>query len=253
MGNPGDRECRVSADAVHRQGCRHDPGKSTRRRHCCRHACCDAATGPLNPGDATTALSDSDSGENCGSPARAVRRQSRGSTSDHADQPGDQAWQNPASGEEATGPSGSNGVGECGSPAGAVRRDICGSASDHPDCGVDATTGLADPRCIEDCGNPAGAVRRDNGGGARDHADHAANFPEEADTIPPERIWCISEDLPVPDAGGDATSLPPPDGVAGALAWLSRRPPRSEQPLVQHTSHGHRLRWAHAVVAMVTR
>ena len=47
---------------------------------------------------------------------------------------------------------------------------------------------------------------------------------------PQERIWCIFEGLSVPpepsDAGDDATSLPPPDGVAGALAWLSRRPAR---------------------------
>ena len=88
-----------------------------------------------------------------------------------------------------------------------------------------------------------GAVRRDNGGAARDHADHAANFTEEVETISQERIWCIFEDVPVPEVGGDATSLPPPDGVAGALAWLSRWPARGEQPLVQHTSHGHRLRW----------
>ena len=54
----------------------------------------------------------------------------------------------------------------------------------HPDYGVDATTGLTDPRCVEDCGNPAGAARQDSGGCARDHADHAASFPEEVETIP---------------------------------------------------------------------
>ena len=49
-----------------------------------------------------------------------------------------------------------------------------------------------------------------------------------------------------PDAGYDDTSLPPPYGVAGALAWLSSRPARNEQPLVQHKSHGYHVRWAHA-------
>ena len=110
----------------------------------------------------------------------------------------------------------------------------------------DAATDPRDTEKFEVCESPAGAVRRDNGDAARDHADHAAHFPEEVETNPQERIWGIFEDVPVPDASGDATSLPPSDGVAGALAWLSRRPARSEQPLVQHTSHGHRLRWAHA-------
>ena len=54
----------------------------------------------------------------------------------------------------------------------------------------------------------------------------------------------------MPDAGDDATSLPPPDGVAGALAWLSRRPGRSEQPLVPWPSLA---LGACSVVAMVTR
>ena len=78
---------------------------------------------------------------------------------------------------------------------------------------------------------------------------NAENIPEEVETIHQERIWCISEDVPVPreppDAGDDAASLQPPDGVAGALAWLSSRPARSEQRPVQHTGHGYRLRWAH--------
>ena len=47
-----------------------------------------------------------------------------------------------------------------------------------------------------------------------------------------------------PDAGDDDISLPPPDGVAGALAWLTSRPARSEEPPVQFTSHGCRLRCA---------
>ena len=54
-------------------------------RQNCGRACTDAATGP----------SDSKCGEDAGSPARAVRQQSRESTCDHADQPGDQARRNP--------------------------------------------------------------------------------------------------------------------------------------------------------------
>ena len=212
VGQPGDHECRVSADAVYRQGCRRDPAESARRRHGRRYAVGDATTGP----------SDSDGGKDGGSPARAVHRQNCGHACDRADHPGDQACQNPASGEAAT----ANGVGGCGSPAGAVRRDSCGSASDHADYGVDATTGLSDPRCVEDCGNPAGAVRRDSGGAACDHADH----PEVVETTPQERAWCIFE-----DGGYDTTSLPQPDGVAGALAWLTSRPARVDQPPVQHT------------------
>ena len=33
--------------------------------------------------------------------------------------------------------------------------------------------------------------------------------------------------------------------VSGALAWLTSRPARVDQPPVQHTRHGFRLRWAH--------
>ena len=100
----------------------------------------------------------------------------------------------------------------------------------------------------------------------------AAKITEVVETILQKRIWCIFEefdDLPRqsadgpqassaeeprlqdhgsrgrPDAGYDDTSLPPPDGVAGVLAWLTSRPARSEQRLVQHTSHGYRMRWAH--------
>ena len=67
----GDQARRAPADAVQRQDC--------------RFACCDAATGPSN----------SDCGEDGRRPGRAVHRQSRGSTCDHADQPGDQARRNP--------------------------------------------------------------------------------------------------------------------------------------------------------------
>ena len=48
-----------------------------------------------------------------------------------------------------------------------------------------------------------------------------------------------------PDAGDDDTSLPPPDEVAGALAWLSSRPARSEQPVLRFTNHSYRLRCAY--------
>ena len=54
--------------------------KTTTRRHGCRHACCDAPTGP----------SGSDCASDGGSPAGAVRRHSRGRA---VDQPGDQAIQ----------------------------------------------------------------------------------------------------------------------------------------------------------------
>ena len=89
--------------------------------------------------------------------------------------------------------------------------------------------------CVEYGGSPAGAVRRENGGRAYDRA----GAPEVVETAPQERIWCIFEefgDVPNqsadgpqpslrggPDADYDATSLPQPDGVAGALAWLTSR------------------------------
>ena len=158
----------------------------------------------------------------------------------------------------------------CRVSADSQRRQGC-----RPACG-DATTGPSGSDCAGEGGGPAGAVRRQNGGSGCDHAGapgdmgHIVEVPmphiakkitEVVETIPQERTWCIFEefdDLPRqsadgprpnfrgrPYAGYDAASLPPPDGVAGALAWLSSRPARSEQPLVQHTSHGYRLRWAH--------
>ena len=72
----------------------------------------------------------------------------------------------------------------------------------------------------------------------------AAKFPEVVETTPQERTWCIFE-----DACFDTTSLSQPDGVAGALAWLTSKPARVDQPPARHTWHGFRLRWAHEASA----
>ena len=132
----------------------------------------------------------------------------------------------------------------------AVRRDSGGCARDHADhAGYRrargyATTGPSGSDCAEDGGSPAEAVRRQDGGGACDHAvapgymghivevplpHAAAKIPEVVETTPQERTWCIFE-----DAGYDATSLPQPDGVAGALAWLTSRPARVDQAIATH-------------------
>ena len=39
-------------------------------------------------------------------------------------------------------------------------------------------------------------------------------------------------------------------GVTGALAWLTSRPARSEEPLVKFTSHGYRWRCAHGASSL---
>ena len=106
-----------------------------------------------------------------------------------------------------------------GSLASAVQRQKCGRACDPA---VDAATGPSASDCGEGGGSLALAVHRQICG------------------PPQERIWCIFE-----DACYDTKSLPQPDGVAGALAWLTSRPARVDQPPVRHTRHGFRLRWEH--------
>ena len=101
---PGDQACRDSEDAVHRQGyrcafCDTATGPSTVARPGDQE-CRDSAVTPRQgcrdaSGDAATGPADSDCGEDGGSPARAVHRQSCGRACDQADQPGDQARRNP--------------------------------------------------------------------------------------------------------------------------------------------------------------
>ena len=93
---PGDHTCRDPVDSKRRQGC--------------RHACGDGTTGP----------SDSDSGEVCGSPARAFHRQNSGRACDQAV-------------DAATGPLNSECGEDVGSPARAVRLQSRESTCDYPD------------------------------------------------------------------------------------------------------------------------
>ena len=110
----------------------------------------------------------------------------------------------PACGDAATGHSDSDSGEDGVCPARAVQRQNCGRASDPS---VDADTGPSASDCGEGGGSLALAVHRQNCGHAQ------------------ESIWCIFE-----DACYDTKSLPQPDGVAGALAWLTSRRARVDQP-----------------------